>query len=53
MTGNAKVHDEVRWSRQRRAREQDDEEAAANERRAAGTALACPPHPLRETGTLI
>ena len=42
MTGNATVHDEARWSRQRRAREQDDEEAAANEPRAAGNGLS--PH---------
>ena len=42
MTGNATVHDEARWSRQRRAREQDDEEAVANERRAAGDSFS--PH---------
>lgn len=51
MTGNASVHDEARWSRQRRAREQDEAEEAANERRTAGagpmarcliTPAACP-----------
>ena len=48
MTGNATVHDEARWSRQRRARKQDDEEAVANERRAAGNGFS-PHSSLRDT----
>ena len=36
MTGNASVHDEARWSRQRRARERDEADEAADERRPAG-----------------
>ncbi|CAK0779174.1 hypothetical protein CVIRNUC_004711 [Coccomyxa viridis] len=35
MTGNASVHDEARWSRQRRARERDEADEAADERRPA------------------
>ena len=36
MTGNASVHDEARWSRQRRARAEDEAEEAANQRKNAG-----------------
>lgn len=39
MTGNASVHDEARWSRQRRAREVDEAEEAANQRKNAGNDL--------------
>ena len=40
MTGNASVHDEARWSRQRRARERDEADEAADERRPAGETAA-------------
>ena len=30
MSGNASVHEEARWARQKRAREADDSEEAAN-----------------------
>ena len=39
MTGNASVHDEARWSRQRRARAEDEAEEAANQRKNAGEEL--------------
>ena len=46
MTGNASVHDEARWSRQRRAQAEDEAEEAANQRKNAGDELCGLRNPL-------